>query len=28
MWNDIYILAIVEADVGRVGAESDAKGEI
>ena len=28
MWNGIYGLAIVEADVGRVGAESDAKGRI
>ena len=28
MWNDIYGLAFVEADVGRVGAESDAKGGI
>ena len=28
MWNDIYGLAVVEADVGRVGAESDAKGGI
>jgi hypothetical protein len=28
MWNDIYALAVVEADVGRVGAESDAKGGI
>ena len=28
MWNDIYVLAGVEADVGRVGAESDAKGGI
>ena len=28
MWNDIYGLAFVEADVDRVGAESDAKGGI
>ena len=28
MWNDIYALAVVEADVGRVGAESDTKGGI
>ena len=25
MWNDIYVLAVVEADVGKVGAEGDAK---
>ena len=28
MYNDIYGLAFVEADVGRVGVESDAKGRI
>lgn len=28
MWNDIYVLIVVEADVGKVGAESDAKGGI
>ena len=28
MWNDLYALTIVEADVGKVGAESDAKGGI
>ncbi len=28
MWNDIYGLAFVESNVGRVGSESDAKGGI
>ena len=28
MWNDIYVLTFVEDNVGRVGAESDAKGGI
>ena len=28
MWNDIYGLAFVEANVGKVGDESDAKGGI
>jgi len=28
MWNDIYVLAFAEANVGRVGVESDAKGGI
>ena len=28
MWNDIYVLVFVEADVGRVDVESDAKGGI
>ena len=28
MWNDIYGLAVVKADVDRVGAKSDAKGGI
>ena len=28
MWNDIYVLTVVEADVGKVGVEGDAKGGI